>query len=381
MKKRVVVLGGGTGGLMVANRLARAWPSGRSNGTDLEILLIADQERHLYQPGLLYIALGLTQPSYWHRPQSELLLPSVRPKYAQAERIDVSNRVVELGDGERVPFDYLVIATGSHPDPDAIPGFREAAHSFYTFPEAMRLRGALQTFNEGRVVLIIGVPHKCPAAPPEFLLMYEDMLRKQNKRSAIQLTYTYPIGRLHALEPCADWLEELFAERDIEGQTFVNPDSIDPDAHVVHTLEGEEIAFDLLVGVPPHKGAPVIRNSGLGDVDAWLPTDPLTLQLKGSEGVYVVGDATNLPISKAGSTAHYEAGVIVQNIVNELNGEPPLATYDGKVFCFLEASSTEATHITFDYQHPPVLSNPVNTVHWFKLAFNQMYWASLRGLV
>lgn len=380
MIKRVVILGGGTGGLMVANRLARAVKED-GEGIHVEITLIADAKRHLYQPGLLYVALGLSQPSVYHRPQQSLLLPPVHLKEASAERIDVENHIVMLEGHEKIHYDYLVIATGSHPDLDAIPGFRKGGHSFYTFAEAMQLRQTLTTFEKGKLLMVVGVPHKCPVAPLEFLLMYEDMLRKNGKREGVELMYTYPIGRLHSLEPVADWAEGIFEQRGIESETFFNVETVDPSSRTVYTLEGEEVSYDLLVGIPPHRGAKVIRDSELGDPDGWLPTDPKTLQMKGASGVYVVGDATDLPLSKAGSTAHYESDIVVQNLMHEMRGEPPLATYDGKVFCFIEGSTEAATHITFDYHHPPTPALPSNTVHWFKLAFNQMYWASLRGLV
>lgn len=381
MKQRVVILGGGTGGVMVANRLVRALSGSQYPDASAEVMLIADQERHFYQPGLLYVALGLSQPAEFNRAQTDLLLPGVKTRFAAVGRVDLPNHKLVLADGKEEAFDYLVIATGSHPDLDAIPGFRDGAHSFYTLPEALRLQSALRAFEHGKLLMVIGVPHKCPVAPLEFLLMYEDQLRRTNKRSGIELMYTYPIGRLHSLEGVADWVEQVFEERGIESETFFNPETINPGARTVETLEGEEVPYDLLVGIPPHKGAPVIRNSGLGDSDGWLPTDPHSLQLKGVQGVYVIGDATDLPLSKAGSTAHYEAGIVVENLLHELCGEKPTACYDGKVSCFIEASLTDATHISFDYYHPPVPATPENTVHWFKLAFNEMYWASLRGLV
>lgn len=365
---------------MVANRLARHL-SAEIQNKQVQVSMISDTDFHLYQPGLLYVALGLEDPQSVFRKHSRLLVPGVNLIASSAIRIDTDSRSVELQSGENVPFDYLVIATGSHPDLDAIPGFREAAHSFYTYPEALQLRQDLEQFKRGKLLMIVGVPHKCPVAPVEFMLIYENLLRQKNLRQQIELVYTYPLGRLHSLEPCAVWAEQEFADKEIDGEVFFNPETIDPKTKTVYTLEGEEVSYDFLVAIPPHQGAAIIRNSGLGDEDGWLPTDRNTLELLGHQGIYVVGDATNLPISKAGSTAHYESEVVVRNIIREIHGEHPMPLYDGKVFCFIEGGLDKAMHIQFDYNHPPKPSDPTEMVHWFKMAFNQMYWLSVRGMV
>ncbi|MBX5464598.1 MAG: NAD(P)/FAD-dependent oxidoreductase [Clostridia bacterium] len=380
MAQRVVFLGAGDGGMMAANRLARMMREELDRG-ELEILLIGDSDRHLYQPGLLYVALNQAEPQQFFRPQTRLLMTGVQLLVDPAVRISPEQRTVECASGRRVEYDFLVIATGSHPDLDAIPGLRQGGYSFYTLPEALRLRKALQEFQGGRVLMAIGVPHKCPVAPLEFMFILDDYLRRTGLREKSELVYTYPIARLHSLQPVAEWTEKVFAERNIRGETFFNVESVDPDAHKVSTLEGEEVEYDLLVAIPPHKGAQVIRDSGLGDADGWLPTDPRTLRMKGQERIYVLGDATDLPISKAGSTAHYESEVVARNLVHELRGEPPVTLYDGKVFCFIEAGLEEATYVSFDYRNPPRPASPAAMIHWFKLAYNEMYWLSLRGLL
>ncbi len=380
MAKRVLFVGAGPGGLMTANRLAKMLPQEIRSG-ELEIVVLSDTPRHFYQPGLLYVALDLALPDGFERPQNRLKVPGVELVVDPAVRIMANERAVVCKSGRRVEYDYLVIATGSVPDLDAIPGFREGAHSFYTLPEALKLRKAIQSFDSGRLLMIIGVPHKCPVAPLEFMFMLDDALRKSGKRNQVELMYTYPIARLHSLEPVSNWAEKEFAERNIIGETFFNPESIDPVKRLVYTLEGEEVPYDLLVAIPPHTGAKIVKDSGLGDNEGWLPTDRSSLKVIGQDRIYALGDATNLPISKAGSTAHYQSGVVAANLAHELRGEPASVPYDGKVFCFIEAGLEEATHITFDYNHPPQPSDPSGMTHWFKLAFNEMYWLSLRGLI
>lgn len=380
MTQRVVFLGGGTGGVMAANRLARIMPEEIQKG-ELELVVLVDSDEHFYQPGLLYIALDQAFPEGFSRPEKRVLLPGVQMVVDPAVRVLPEERTVQCESGKKIEYDFLVVATGSVPDLDAIPGFREGAHSFYTLPEALELRKAVQQFKGGKVLLIIGVPHKCPVAPLEFMFMFDEALQRSGVRNKTELTYTYPIARLHSLEPVAEWAELEFAKRDIHSETFFNAESIDPARRVVNTLEGEERSYDLLIGIPPHTGARVIRDSGLGDRDGWIPTDRGTLRMKGQERIYVLGDATDLPISKAGSTAHYQSEIVARNVAHELRGEPATVLYDGKVFCFIEAGLEEATHITFDYKTPPHPSEPGTMVHWFKLAFNEMYWLSLRGLI
>lgn len=378
--KRIVVVGAGTGGGMVANRLARKLKSEIAKH-EVEISIISDTDQHIYQPGLLYVALGLAHPQSIFRKQKELYLPAVKLVRDAVVKIQMDQHLLKMNSGNVMQFDYLVLATGAHPDLDAIPGFRQGAHSFYTYAEALQTRNDLKKFNKGKLLMIVGVPHKCPVAPVEFMVMYEDMMRQHKLRDQIELVYTYPLGRLHSLEPCSAWAEDEFEKVGIQTEIFYNPQAIDSDKQIVYTEDGEETHYDFLVGIPPHKGAPVIRASELGDSDGWLPTNRYTLQMEGQPGVYVIGDAANLPISKAGSTAHYESEVVVQNIVREVRGEEPLPLYNGKVFCFIEGGLDRATHITYDYDTPPGPADPTEMIHWFKLAFSKMYWLSIRGLV
>lgn len=379
LAQRVAIVGAGTGGTMVANRLARRMAKDLNSGS-LEVMVFSDTSSHYYQPGFLYVALGLKEPDEIKRPVTQSFLPGVRVVFDAVTGIDVKRSMVHTAH-DNFSYDYLVLATGSHPDMEALPGFSQGAYSFYTLPEAIRLRQALLQFQKGKLLMIVGVPHKCPVAPLEFMLMFEQQLRQRGYRETVQLQYTYPLGRLHSLEAMAGWAESVFAERNIESEVFFNPETIDAENRIVYTLEGEEASYDLLVGIPPHRGAPLIRQSGLGDSDGWLPTDRFTLRYKGADNVYVLGDATDLPISKAGSTAHYQSDVVVRNLMLQLSGQAPMPLYDGKVFCFVEGGLTQATHITFDYHHPPVPSSPTEMVHWFKEAFNQLYWSSLRGLI
>ncbi len=378
--RRIAILGGGVGGTMVANRLARELRSDIDRG-DVEVVLIGEDANHIYQPGFLYVAFNQAPLERFVRPQTSLLVSGVRFLQMRALRIDADNNSLLFENGDLLTYDYLVIATGSHPTMDTVSGLKEGAYSFYTADQAIRLRKALANMTSGRIVIGVDVPHKCPVAVLEFTLMLDEYLRKRGTRDQFEIIYTYPIGRLHSLVPVANWVEPEFERRGIQSEFFFNVDNVDPDKRVIESLEGSSYAYDLLIMVPAHRGAKVIMDSGIGDESGFVPTDRYSLRMKGSHNVFVIGDATDLPISKAGSTAHYEADTIVANLIDELHGLPADHQYDGKVYCFIEGGLEKATYIAFSYTEPPKPTAPSELLHWFKLMYNEIYWLSVRGLL
>jgi sulfide:quinone oxidoreductase len=295
--------------------------------------------------------------------------------------VDTDGQRLQLADGPEVNYDYLVLATGSTLAPEEVPGLVEGAHHFYGEAGATALRDELADFTEGHLVLsVVGTPHMCPAAPVEFVLMADDWFRKRGVRDDVDITYTYPIGRTHGKESVAAWADPRFAERDIDVETFFNAESVDPEAQTITSMEGTTLDYDLLVAIPPHRGDELIRDSGLGD-QGWVDVDRHTLEATAADGVYAIGDTADLSIPKAGSVAHYEAGVVADRLASQVRGQVPTATYDGKTMCFLEAGMDEATFISFDYQNEPVLRDESRPVHWAKLAYNESYWLTARGLL
>ncbi len=377
---QVVIVGGGTGGSIVANQMARQLNKELQDGT-VSISVIADSPDHIYQPLFLYLAFDQATPQDMRKPERQILDRHVRLISGEANRIDAEAQRVILTDGTSIPYDYLVIATGSRPAPEQIPGLVEGGHQFYTEDGAIQLRQALRDFSGGRLVVTVGVPHKCPVAPLEFTFMVQEWLKTRGLGDKTEVVYTYPIGRVHSIESVANWAAPVLEERHIETHTFFNMESIDPETHTITSLEGDTLSYDLLVAIPPHVGQDVIGRSGLGDAGQWIPTDRHTLQMIGHDNIFVLGDATNLPISKAGSTAHFEADVVAANLVHRLRGGLGMMSYDGKVFCFIETGLKEATYITFDYDHPPVPSMPTEMIHLYKLAYNRMYWLTPAGLL
>lgn len=377
--KRIAILGAGVAGTTIANRLARQLSKEVGN-KEAEILLISNTEKHIYQPGFLFVTFNEKEMEHFVRPQKSLVHRNVTLIVDDVEKIDVEKKELS-GKKNRYGYDYLVIATGSYPDFSVVPGMEKAAYNFYTSEGAKRLRDRLLTFDQGKVMIVVDVPHKCPVAPLEVSFMLDDYFRKKMVRDKVEIMYTYPIGRVHSIQSVSDWAQPEFEKRKIQYETYFNMESIDPEKKVVKTMDGSEHSFDLLIAIPSHKGAPVILKSGLGDEIGFIPTDRHTLKMAGRDDVYVIGDATNLPISKAGSTAHYEAEVLTRNLVNRVRDLPESVRYTGKVACFIESSLGDASYITFDYEHPPKPAEPSELIHWFKAMYNELYWLTARGLM
>lgn len=369
MTKRIVVLGGGVGGTLVANLIAK-----KLRPHEAELVLIDEDARHVYQPGFLYVAFGQKEPASLVRPVGSLLDRRVKVMTTGARRIDPAAQVVETGLGN-VRYDEIVIATGSHLAPDEIPGLKEATQQFYTAEGAQALRDALRQFRGGRVVVgVAGVPYKCPPAPLEFVLMLDAELRAKGLRDKTEIHFISPLPRVFPIETVATKMAPIMEARGVQIHTFFNVESVDPKRREVASVEGETLPYDLLVLIPPHRGAKVVIDSGLGEAGGWIPTDRHTLRATAHPHMFVIGDATNLPISKSGSAAHFEADALVANLLADLRGAAEEHHYHGKVMCFLETGAGKATLLDFDYNHPPQPPEPNRIYHWQKALFNRFYW-------
>ncbi len=372
MPARVLVLGGGVGGTLVANLLDKEL------GHDADVTVVDPTGMHDYQPGYLYVALGEAKGHWLTREERTLLRGSVDLAIERAVRIDAAAGAVRLERGGELPYDYLVIATGARLVPEAIPGLAEGSFEFYSLPGAERLSQELARFKGGRVKIgVAGIPYKCPPAPVEFTFLVEEYLRKRGIRHASEVELLSPLNRAFTIESASKLIAPIMEERGIGLTTFFNVETVDPSAGVVESLEGETQEYDLLVLVPPHKGQQVVIDSGLGDPGGWIPTDKHTLNVEGQERIFALGDATNLPISKSGSTAHFEAPVIASRIASLIRGTAPKENYGGRVMCFLETGNGQATSLRFDYEHPPVPPQPNRAWHVAKWLFNRLYWETV----
>ncbi|SFF77446.1 sulfide:quinone oxidoreductase [Halopelagius inordinatus] len=380
MTQRIVIIGGGTGGSVLANRLADGLAP-EIDEDDVEVTLVNDSTDHVYKPVWLYVAFGQRDVADGVRPLADLVDSRVDLVYDRVEGIDKDAKRLTLRQGAALSYDYLVLATGATITPEEVPGLKEGAHDFYSADGAERLRDELAEFTEGHLVLsVVGSPHMCPAAPVEFVMMADEWFRERGLRDQVDITYTYPIQRLHGKVPIHEWAEPRFEERGIDTVTFFNAEEVDPESGVIRSMEGEELDYDLLVGIPPHRGDRLVTDSGLGD-DGWVEVDQHTLEAARADDVYALGDASDVSAPKAGSAAHYQASVVADRIASQVREQVPTATYDGKTVCFIEAGTNEATFVSFDYENEPVVRPESKFVHWAKLAYNESYWLTARGLL
>jgi sulfide:quinone oxidoreductase len=346
------------------------------------VRLVDATGRHAFQPGRLSLALDETSPARLVRDVRRLLHPRVDLILDEAHRIDPTAGKIWLRRGGAVTYDFAVLATGSHLDSEAIPGLESGAHEFYSTEGAIRLRDALRRFRGGTVVVgIAGMPYPCPPVPMEFALRLDEILRRRGIRDGTTIRYLSPLNRAFPIEDASALVEPMLAERGIEMTPFVNVEEVDPAGGRLLSLEGQTFEYDLAVLVPPHRGARLIGDSGLGDPGGWIPTVPSTLQVRGYDRLFAIGDATDLPISKAGSTAHFEAAVVVEQIGAAIEGRPPdpdRGTYRGRVVCFLRLGGRRATIIQFDADHAPQMSRPSRLWQAARWGFEKAYWPTMR---
>ena len=376
--KRILILGGGVGGTLTANLLARKLRRRIASG-EVRITVVDQTGQHVYQPGFMYIAMGGERAARLQRPERSLLDKRVALVVGEIATVDETTRTVTLVDGLPLGYDYLVIATGARIVPDDIEHFTQEAHHFYTAEAAAGLRAALDSFQGGRIVIgIAGMPYKCPPAPLEVAFLIESELRERGLRDRSELHFCSPIGRAFTIETVSEMATPILQRKGIELHTFFNVETIDPERKVVGSLEGEELPYDLLILVPPHKGQQFLVDSGLAPAPGgWLPTDRATLQVGGRANVFALGDATDLPLSKAGSTAHFEAPVVTERIAAAIEGrevDHQRGDYLGRVMCFFEIGDGKGTLLRFDYDHPPRPPKPNQLWHLGKIVFNKTYW-------
>ncbi|QKY17370.1 FAD/NAD(P)-binding oxidoreductase [Halorubrum sp. CBA1229] len=380
MTERVVIVGGGTGGSVLANDLADRLEPELDAG-DVEVTLVNDGPDHVYKPVWLYVPFGQREPADGRRRLDELVDDAVDLRIDRVTDIDTEAKRLQFSDGPAVDYDRLVLATGSTLEPERIPGLAEGGHDYYSESGATDLQEELLEFTEGELVLsVIGTPHMCPAAPLEFVFMADDWFRQRGLREDVDITYTYPIQRVHGNPHIAEWAKPIMDERDINVETFFNAESVDADAETITSMEGTELDYDLLVTIPPHGGIDLIEEAGLGD-NGWVDVNKHTLEAEAADDVYALGDTAATGVPNAGSVAHYQAGVVGQRLASEIRGRPATARYDGKTLCFIETGMDAASYVEFDYENPPSPAPPSQKLHWSKLAYNESYWLTARGLL
>jgi len=386
--RRLVVLGAGTAGTMIANKLRH-----RLHATDWLITVIDRDDSHLYQPGLLLLPFGVYTPDELTKPRSDVLPPGVGLIVSEIDRVDPEAHRVYLADGQRLDYDYLVIATGTSPRPDQTPGmdgdeWRKSVFDFYTLDGAVALRDKLDTWAGGRLVVhVTEMPIKCPVAPLEFAFLADAYFHKRGMRDRVDITYVTPLEGAFTKPVASKRLGGMLAERDIALESDFVIDRVDTDAKTLVSMDEREVGFDLLVTVPLNMGADYIARSGLGDDLNYVPVDKGTLQCKAFPNIFAIGDAADIPTSKAGSVAHFAVEIFTANFLDMVAGRPMTHRFDGHANCFVESGHGKGLLIDFNYDTEPLpgrypvpgigpftLLGESHVNHLGKLGFRYAYW-------
>jgi sulfide:quinone oxidoreductase len=389
-KKQIVILGGGTGGTMTANRLRRHF-----DADEAEIHVVDRDDQHVYQPGLLFVPFGLAGVDEIVRPRRQQLRKGIVFHENEVESVAIDREEVLLDDRTVLPYDALVVASGVRLQPEETegmtgPGWNERVFTFYTPEGASVLHAALERFDGGRLLVnLVDMPIKCPVAPLEFAFLADWYLRERGVRNRTELVYSTPLDGAFTKPVASERLGSVLAEKEVELVTEFNADEVDGVDGKLTAYDGRELDFDLLVTIPLHGGAAYVeRSPELGDALGFVPTDKQTLQTSTKPNVFALGDATDLPTSKAGSVTHFEAEVLAENVARYFAGRELEAGYDGHANCFIETGFQKALLIDFNYDTEPLpghfptafglpLLRESRLNHLGKLAFQWIYWHAL----
>ena len=389
--KRIVILGAGTAGTMMANHLRH-----ELDKSIWEIDIIDERTEHHYQPGYLFLPFDIYQPEDIIKSIAEFIPKGVNLITESIDKIVPEQNAVLLGNGESFHYDVLIIATGAKIAPEEIEGMKgsewqKSVFDFYTFEGALALRNKLREWEGGKMVVhITEMPIKCPVAPLEFSFLADSYFKHKHMRDKVDITYVTPMSGAFTKPKATEKLDHLLHEKHINIESDFAIAEVDNENKKIIDYGGREISFDLLVTVPTNKGDELLERSGMGDELNYVPTNKATLQSQAHKNIFVIGDASNVPASKAGSVAHFEAEILTENIIRFINGEPLKEEFDGHANCFIETGGGKALLIDFNYTHEPVegtfpfpgvgplrLLKESRMNHMGKLAFRWIYWNML----
>ncbi len=371
--KTIAVVGGGSGGISTVNHLAYKLRDQVKSG-DVKIILIEGSQRHYYQPGFLEIPFDMMTPASTYRPVLKMLADGVTlvPEFATA--LDLKNMTVRT-DNQSIKYDFIVIATGARYDYDAVPGLKQGTDNFYSLESAVELKKKINAFRSGRIVVgVSSMPYKCTPAPLEAVFMLNDYFTRRGIRDKIDIDYVYPMPIAFPDSGISEIALNMFKEKGIKSNLGFQIKSVDVPSRELVSQKGDRIQYDLALIVPPHRGSRLLESSGAADQMGWAQVDGFTLNLKGYENAYAIGDATSLQVSKAGSVADAQAIVVSERIVQSILGEQPVSIYDGSGGALMLTGMGKASMITSSYTQKPVFMPESYSFYWLKLIYNNVYW-------
>ncbi len=386
--KKLLVLGAGTAGTMAVNKLRPRLPR-----NEWEITVVDQDDAHHYQPGYLFVPFGTYRPEELVKPRRRFVPDGVELVLGEVDRVLPDETKVLLTDERELPYDYLVIASGTAPRPDQTPGmdgdeWRRSIFDFFTLDGAIALRDRLATWEGGRLAVhVVEMPIKCPIAPLEFLFLADAFFIDRGMRDRVEMVYVTPLEGAFTKPVASRFLGGMLEERKIGLEPDFMVDRVDTDTRTLVSMDEREVPFDLLVTIPLNMGADYVARSGLGDELNYVPVDKHTLLSKAYENIFAVGDASNIPTSKAGSVVHFQMDLFPDNFVEHVHGRPMTKAFDGHANCFIESGHGKGLLIDFNYDTEPLpgkyplpgigpfsLLKESELNHWGKLMFRWMYW-------
>lgn len=389
--KQVLILGAGTAGTMMANHLHH-----HLRKPDWNITIVDEREKHYYQPGFLFLPFDIYQPEDIIKTIEEFIPADVDLIKSKIDWISAAENKVLLDGGKELPYDILIIATGAKIAPEEVEGmqdgeWRKSVFDFYTFEGALALRDKLRNWQGGKLLVhITEMPIKCPVAPLEFAFLADSFFKHKHMRDKVEITYVTPLSGAFTKPKATQALEHLLEEKHIKIESDFAIEKVDNENKQIIDYGGRAIPFDLLVTIPTNKGDELMARSGIGDDLNYVPANKATLQSRDYKNIFVLGDASNIPASKAGSVAHFEAEILTENILHYVNGEALNEEFDGHANCFIETGDGKALLIDFNYTHEPVegafpfegigplrLLKESRMNHMGKMAFRWIYWNML----
>ena len=389
--KRILILGAGTAGTMMANHLHK-----ELDPKEWEIIIIDERKLHYYQPGFLFLPFDIYDEDDIYKNIDDFIPKEVKLYREKIEKIVPKENVVKLYNGDQFHYEILIIATGARIAPEEVAGmqgseWQKSVFDFYTFEGSLALRNKLRNWEGGKLVVhITEMPIKCPVAPLEFSFLADSYFKNKKMRDKVEITYVTPLSGAFTKPKDTETLDHLLHDKNISIVSDFAIMEVDNENKKIIDYGNKEVPFDLLVTVPTNKGDDLIERSGLGDELNFIPTNKATLQSKANENIFVIGDATNIPASKAGSVAHFEAEILTENIIRYIKSEPLKEEFDGHANCFVETGGGKALLIDFNYTHEPVegtypfpgvgplrLLQESRMNHMAKLAFRWIYWNML----
>ncbi len=386
--KKIVILGAGTGGTIMANKLRKALDK-----SEAEITIVDRDKTHYYQPGLLFIPFGIYNRDDVIKPKADFIPPGVKLVFKSIEKIEPSENRVLLEGGQVLSYDYLIIATGTNIDIDETPGMNgelwgKRIFDFYTIEGATALREFFRDWEGGNMVVNVAeYPIKCPVAPLEFTFLADSYFSEIGIRDKVNISYVTPLSGAFTKPKASKMLGELLVEKNIDVIPEFSLESVDNEKSVIRSYDEREVPFDVLTIIPTNKGSALVEKSGMGDDLNFIPTDKYTLRSKDYENIFVLGDASDIPTSKAGSVVHFASDVVFENLMSLLEGRPMKAKFDGHSNCYIETGFGKGSIIDFNYDTEPLpgtfplpgigpfgLLQNTKMNHYGKVLFRWLYW-------